>query len=66
MDRKAVSQMQYLGRPQYTHELREGDLWTVHVVHEPPSISVNRSASNVNTDDHVAEKEPRADERFSA
>jgi hypothetical protein len=48
-----------------THQLMESDLWTTLVEDKPPGIASDCRNTDVDTDDHVSEKQPTAYERFT-
>lgn len=49
-----------------TYELIESDLGTSGIEHEPPCVSKHRRTPHINTDNHVAEEQPLANEWLTA
>src|SRR6266403_6107307 len=41
-----------------THQLVKGDLRAIFIEHKPPSITCNRSDTNIDPDNQVSDKEP--------
>jgi hypothetical protein len=50
----------------YTHQLVIGDLRSVFVKHEPPSITRNCGNANIGSNDHISDEEPFGHQWFSA
>ena len=49
-----------------THELVKRYLWASGIENKPPRVTKDGRTSNVQTNDHVAEEQPLADERLAA
>jgi hypothetical protein len=47
-----------------THELMPSDLRSAFVKHEPPSVTKHGRHTNIDSDDHVSEEQPRSDKGF--
>ena len=55
-----------MNRENGAHELVKRYLWTSSIENKPPGITKDSRTSNIDTNDHVAEEQPLADEWFTA
>jgi hypothetical protein len=54
----------HLSRDAATHKLMPSDLRSTFVKHEPPSVTKHGRHTDVDSDDHVSEEQPRSDKGF--